>query len=275
VARNSHFSFYYSELILYLIKNGGIEKFLKLLGIKEKPCSGDTIYCIFYILNQILPFFHKDYLKEIGITLKSNIFEYLNTISEKEMRNLKKETTDYIFKVLKTVLNFTEGADQRNKLLENINLNLSIKLLKTTFLDKRIQAVKTIMDIIKSMKNDPSKKEFMLKLIDDSQIFNEIYGKNSHIQLIIKSKDLLEVLLIDDKLSEEQIEMIWSATKKGDLEGKLNVLKMLKDITKYLKPKHVKVLLEKIYNYSTEQELINEEIEVKIFLKLNILIVNL
>ena len=36
-------------------------------------------------------------------------------------------------------------------------------MLKTSFLDKRIQAVKTLVDIIRTSKGDPNKSEIIVK----------------------------------------------------------------------------------------------------------------
>jgi hypothetical protein len=133
-------------------------------------------------------------------------------------------------------------------------------MLKTSLLDKRISAVKTIVDMIKSAKNETEKSLKLLKIIEDHKIFYEIYGPNSHIQLINKSKDLLEIMLQEDKLSSGEMEIIWNGTKKGDLEGKLTILKTLKEISSSLKEKHIKMLLDNIYQ-SEPKVLINEEID--------------
>ena len=82
--------------------------------------------------------------------------------------------------------------------------------------------------------------------------------------MINKSKDLLEIMMQEDKLSDGEMELIWSATNRGDLEGKLTILKTFKEISKSLKPKHIKLLLDNIYS-ATGQELINEEIDVIIY----------
>jgi len=114
--------------------------------------------------------------------------------------------------------------------------------------------------MIKSAKNQTEKSLKVLKIIEDHKIFYEIYGPNSHIQLINKSKDLLEIMLQEDKLSSGEMEIIWNGTKKGDLEGKLTILKTLKEISSSLKEKHIKMLLENIYQ-SEPKVLINEEID--------------
>ncbi len=83
--------------------------------------------------------------------------------------------------------------------------------------------------------------------------------------MINKSKELLEILIQEQKLSESEMELIWNATKKGDLEAKLSILKILKEITKSLNPKYIKILLNKIYT-NEAQELLNEEIDVSFIL---------
>ena len=73
-------------------------------------------------------------------------------------------------------------------------------------------------------------------------------------------------MIKSDRLSENEFELIWNATNKGDLEGKLTILKLLKELSKAMKNKHLDMLLQKIYS-TKSNELINEEIDVS-FIKL-------
>ena len=82
-----------------------------------------------------------------------------------------------------------------------------------------------------------------MKLIEDNRLFNEIYGPNSHIQLINKSKEFLEIMIQNNKLSETELSIIWEATQKGDLEGKLTILNIFKEIIGSFKENHLN------YNY--------------------------
>lgn len=70
-------------------------------------------------------------------------------------------------------------------------------------------------------------------------------------------------MLQEDKLSEGEIEMIWAATNKGDLEGKLTIIKTLKEVSKSLKEKHVNSFLKNIYAIQTK-DLYIDEIDVRI-----------
>lgn len=133
------------------------------MGRKERP-SVECVYLISIVFNSFYTLFHKEYIKEISEELKTNFINYLSDLSEKEIRSVKKDTIDNILKILKTILGLTIGIEERNKLLEKINITFSTKMLKTTFLEKRIQAVKSLIDIIRSSKNDPTKNEFIVLL---------------------------------------------------------------------------------------------------------------
>ena len=263
VAKNSNFSFYFALLINNFAALGGFESLLNLLkkdGDSKEKLNAELLYYIFNFIASASSLFHKEYLKILAGIMKENVIKYLNELSQNDLRNMKKETIELITKVLKYYLSFTLSQEERNEVVENFGLSFSLKMLKTSLLDKRISAVKTIVDLIKSAKNEPDKCAKLLKIIEEHKIFYEIYGPNSHIQLINKSKDLLEIMLQEDKLSSGEMEMIWNGTKKGDLEGKLTILKTLKEISQSLKEKHIKMLLENIY-LSEPQVLINEEID--------------
>ena len=133
-----------------------------ILANKEKP-NGDIVCLCFNILSQCSSLFHKEYIKKIGEEMKNNVVSYLNDLTQNELRNIKKDTIDVILKVLKFYLNFTLCVEEKNKILEKFNITFSTKMLKTSFLDKRIQAVKTLVDIIRTSKGDPNKSEMIVK----------------------------------------------------------------------------------------------------------------
>jgi hypothetical protein len=117
--------------------------------------------------------------------------------------------------------------------------------------------------MIKSAKSDVSKSSLVLKLIEENNVFYEIFGPNSHIQLINKSKELLEIMIQKEKLLVKELEIIWEGTRKGDLEGKLTILKIIKDLFKSFNQQHINFLSDKLYSTQLN-ELSIEEIDVTI-----------
>lgn len=257
IARNNSFSYYFAMMLTRFAEFGGYEQIISFISTKP---NSDIINFILIILGSSFGLLHKEFIKRLTTDLQKNIIQYINSMSQNDIRNIKKETIELMSKVLKYYLSVSLPVNERNEIIEKFTITIALKMLKTTFLDKRISAVKSIIDTIRSEKSNPGKSDNLLKLIEENQIFYEIYGPNSHIQLINKSKELLEIMLEEDKLSNGEIEMIWNATKKGDIEGKLTILKTLKEISHSLKDKHIKMFLDNIYS-SKPEDLTNEEID--------------
>ena len=144
---------------------------------------------------------------------------------------MKKETIDLMIEILKQPSkSVSKRNDNNNYLIETFSLNFAIKMLKTEYLDKRTSAIKSISDIIKIHKYNDEFKQKLIELIKDNNIIYEIYGPNSHIQLVRNSKELIEILLTNNKLSEDELSLIWNATKTGDLDEKKTIIKILNEI---------------------------------------------
>ena len=248
-------------LLKNFAESDGFDKLLKILH--NKP-NNEVVHTIFGILNSSINYLHKDFIVLIGEEVYTSANVFLKDLSSNELRSMRKDTLEVINKVLKSYLCASKGKEEGSRIIEEFSISTAIKFLKTSSLDKRIHAVKTIIDIIKSARFDKDKTLAILQLIEDNQIFNEIYGANSHIQLINKSKELLEIMLNEDKLSDSEIELIWGATNKGDLEGKLTILKILKEISRSLNEKHINTLLGYIYA-SNSKALITDEIDVSFY----------
>jgi ubiquitin C-terminal hydrolase len=259
---SSSFSFFYSQLLYKFCDVDGYTRIINAIVNADLPTHHELINIIFSILNNSCYLLHKDYLKILSPLLHSNTINYINNMNQNELRNIKKETLDLITKVLRFFLYFEVPVDQIDAEIEKFILNFSLVMLKTNFLEKRISAIRTIVDILrKNIKDFKNIQPHLLKIIEDYKIFYEIYGPNSHIQLIKYSKELLEILAREEKLSEGEIELIWKATRKGDLEGKMTILKILKDISGSLNKIHLKKILDHIYESNIKSgEILIEEI---------------
>ena len=86
------------------------------------------------------------------------------------------------------------------------------------------------MILIKKHKYNNDFKQQLIDLIKQNNIIYEIFGPNSHIQLVRNSKDIIEILLLNDQLSDEELSLIWNGTKTGDLDQKKVIIKILNEI---------------------------------------------
>jgi hypothetical protein len=261
VGKGIGFSFYYALLLKSFGDQGGFDLMIEKL---KSSINSDAIHCCFFIFSQSFNYFHRSFLAEIGNELYNISRAYFQELSNGEVKNVKKDTVDLISKLLRQfVVSDKKNAHFLDE-LEEFSISCSVKFLKSSSLEKRIQAIKTMVDLIKGSKGNEKKTIRVLDLIEENKVFEEIFGPNSHIQLINKSQELLEIMIKEDKLSDKEFELIWSGTNKGDLEGKLTILKLFKDLSKVMKNKHLEMLLKNIYS-TKQSDLLNDEIEVSTY----------
>ena len=78
------------------------------------------------------------------------------------------------------------------------------------------------------------------------KIIQEIFGPNYHSQIISRATEVVQLLLVENKLCEDDIKLIWSCTKKGDLEAKVTIIKLLSELADNLKEEYIEMLLNNI-----------------------------
>ncbi|MCQ2815956.1 MAG: hypothetical protein MJ252_01700 [archaeon] len=257
IARKGTYSYFFNSLITYIGQQGFFEMIINSLSqfnSTEKPITNEVLMVGFNILFNCAEYLYYPYAVELCKLLKEKVFSYLDVLSNTDLRNLKKETIDLISETLKKYLSIAnKNSDEDNDTFEKFQIAFSMKMLKTDFLEKRNAAMKGIIDLIKGTHYEKEKQIELLKLIKENKIINEIFGPNSHVQLISKSKELIEILLDYNELDKEEMDLIWSCIKNGDLEAKLSIVKIFKEFILTLNPKYVKMTLESILNAKENQ----------------------
>ena len=181
--------------------------------------------------------------------------EIKNDIEKKELRQLYNELNKYISEINKNI-------SDDNKINDILN---SIKIGN---FDKRLQGIKTINDYINKSQSNKQNIQKIVELIIKNGIINEIFGPNYHSQIISKSIEILKTLVIEDKLNEDDIKLIWSCTKRGDIEAKLTIMNLLSDLAPNLKENSIAILLDNIIN-SVDSNQVNQN-EIDLVYKLSI-----
>ena len=235
------FSYYFSKLLKLIADNGYFEEMLKIL--KEKP-SAEEIYNIFYILMNCTSYLHKEYFKRNYELFKEAYFDMMDNLSTKEIKNMQKEITELCNKFfIKINYTLSDNKTMKKEVMDDINLTLNLKMIKSSKFDKVIQGLKFIGDYIKTISDDNGKKN-LIDLIKKNNIIKDIFGTNYHAQIISKSNDILEFMIKNEELDDEELKLIWSLTKKGDFEAEKNIIQLLSDLISFFNEKYCNVLLQ-------------------------------
>ena len=250
---NDEFKYYFASLLKMMDNSGCYEQIISFL--KDKP-NMIELYNIFYIIKKSDAYLHKDFFKENKELFKMAFFDSVEGLSSKDIKILQKEFIDYSINFL-TRVNYIITGEKQSKKSDEIKFELSIKLIKSSIFDKKIQGLKMLTEYIK-LNSDEKDIKYIIEAIKKYNIIKELFGSNYHTQIINKSNEILEFMLKNNELTEEDIKLIWSLTEQGDLEAKMTIIKLISDFTKFLNEKLCSVILnsiniEKITTFSEKE----------------------
>ena len=148
-------------------------------------------------------------------------------------------------------------------MIETFNLEISLLCFESNFLERKIQGLKSLLEIMKNIKYNNLKFlniQIINTIIDKNELFEKIYGVKGHIELIKRSADFLKYMINENLIVSEQLDKIWAATKTGVTEAKLSIYKVLTEVGLSLKTDQLYFIITKISEIPPT-ELISDEIE--------------
>ena len=209
---DENFSFYFAKLLKLMADNGCFEEMMKILN--DKPTS-DEIYNIFFILINCTSYIHKEFYRKNMKFFKEAFFNMMDNLSSKEIRSFQKEVIElannFFYKINYLL---SENKKMKKEDLEDINLNISLKMIKSSIFDKKIQGIKKICDFIKTISDEEGKK-YIIDLIKKYDIIKDIFGTNYHTQIISKSNEILELMIKNNELTEEELNMVFNKARRS------------------------------------------------------------
>ena len=264
LGKGSNFSYYFALFLKRLADENVLEEFINI--INNKPNS-EEILTIFYTLYYAIPYLHKQYLIENLDKFKSGIINFINNLNTKEIRSLPKFLIEMITKFitrLKDTLKLDDNDQIKKELTsleDEIIISFSIKMIKTSIFDKRIQGIKKLNEFIQENITKENTMKIIIDLIQKNEIIKEIFGANYHSQIISKSDKILSLLLRSNEIKEEDIKLIWDCTQRGDLEAKSTIMKLLSDLAENLNENFINILLQNIINEFDKNKINEKEID--------------
>ena len=264
IGKTNNFCYYYALFWKKLADDNVFEEFIKILN--NKP-NGEELYTILQTIYCAFPYLHKQYLIENVDNFKNAILNFINNLDTKEIRNMPKNLPEIFFKFLKSIneilIQENSVADNQSivKTIEEISINLSIKMLKTSIFDKRMQGIKSLTEFINDNESKEETIQALINILQKNEIIKEIFGANYHSQIISKSDKILSLLLKHNQVKEEDIKLIWECTQRGDLEVKNIIMKLLSDLAQNLNENFINILLQNVIDKIDEDKMNEKDID--------------
>ena len=258
IGKLGNFSFYYAYLLKKIEYLGDFDNFIDI--IKDKP-NKEEILTIFTILLSSLDYIHNKYILENRDIFKKAFKDYINNSDDKEIKNLD-NYVDLPIRFLKKIYKIQNNLDEKEieKTIEDeILLTLAFRKIKTIYFDKRIEGIKFIDGILNKRKNDEQSISKICILIKENKLLNEIFGPNYHSQIISKSAEMVKLLIKNKILNEDDINLIWGCTQKGDTEVRRTIINLFMGLLQHYDEDFLGVLFNSLVNISdgkpNEQEI--------------------
>lgn len=198
--------------------------------------------------------YHRDFAAKFIPDIKDAVQSAILNAPEASIRNVRKEKIEGIVSRLNDLLKRVYTYEQRELEIEHLNLDIVLTCLKSNILERRIQGIKSLAETLKNLKysktNEQAFATYMLEWLEKHKIIEMIFDpKNYHVQIIQRSKEILKILIVEDKLSKEQLDLFWRATEFDD-ETRREIYNIIEETSTPMQSHHVMQFLNKFLESS-------------------------
>lgn len=143
--------------------------------------------------------YHKEFVVEYGPRFVSVCKRRLREAPEKSLRDVRREKIDAIIKSVDCLSRRLIAKDEREKETEVLRLEVSLMCLKSNYLERRIQGIRDLNQIIKGnriLSNKSFTSQFLIEWMQSNDVFGILFDtKRTHLQLVQRTNDILKLLL--------------------------------------------------------------------------------
>ena len=126
--------------------------------------------------------------------------------------------------------------DERESQTEILKLEVCLICLKSGFLERRIQGIRDLNQIVRNnrmMSNKSFTTKFLIEWLYNNGVFIILFDpKKTHLQIVQRCTDVLKLLLAEDMLNQDILEMFWTLAKS---EYKIEIYKIINDVAFFFK----------------------------------------
>ena len=145
--------------------------------------------------------------------------------------------------------------DERERSGELLKLELSLKQLSSTYLERRINGIRDLSTLINNNTllkiSETFTTEFLIAWMTDNEVFDIIWNyRKTHQELVTRSNDIFRLLAKEHALTPELRALVWELSKS---EHKLEVLKLISVGSYYMSSEDAEFFAKAIAATPTEE----------------------
>ncbi|CAD8072236.1 unnamed protein product [Paramecium sonneborni] len=250
---------FYLRTMSFFRSKGGLQAWEGLLKQQE---NSEYNYIPLKAMNRIVitqQYLSSYYQLPEQITMAKKTFEWLqNRVNNLTVQDIKDTDIDQIKELTSEYQYYFSKCypeDQLNKLTDEIQFQLSLKFLKSSFLEKRVKGISEIKDFTEKLKFEQQtnqkfrssvNKDDLIGWITQNRILDyTLLGDSVHPELIKRSSDIAVFLCRNQAFPIDYIDKIWTNNYDKHETTQLALYEFFKIVSPYLSF----LGIEKLYNH--------------------------
>ena len=113
-----------TECINLFGEQGGFDQIIARISDKENPINLELLAHYMECLGRMYPMYHRDFIADFAPKVKEGVLNAIFNAPEESIRNIKKEKVEQIVNRLGDLLKRVMNYEERDRTLENLNLNI-------------------------------------------------------------------------------------------------------------------------------------------------------
>ncbi|CAD8206268.1 unnamed protein product [Paramecium pentaurelia] len=247
-----------SIILIQMINDFGSQGlFQYILEQIQGKCTIEFLHIYMQILNNIHEMLHKqfiiNYVPALQIAVQNNILQS----TDNNLRNFSAQKITDILQSLTNLLKRVYPIQKRSEIIDRFDLDIAFKCFTSDFLERKIQGLKAIQELIKRTKdlyNQYGMQEYqkqaaiqkILEWLNEKKIFETLYVGSGNSHLVQRSGEFFKFLIEEKMIGIPNLKEIWNSLDKAEYENKLAIYKLLKDVSNSLEKEQLEFLTEEI-----------------------------
>lgn len=233
----------YTQSFLFLLdlfaSLGGFEKFVTiakcfLVPIQILKCVNLTIFKDFIDPN-LFEYFSKG--------LSDGVIERIHRFTDKDMKYLESEV------IVSLASNYNSNDFHYSALLQKSFLLMYCKMVKSSFLEKRIKGINEISRYLEIINQNSAYEDDALDIFSKEEMLKEILQTRVHGEVLKRSNKLLNFLAKNCQISQLECQILWNFSKDQQKIISESGFSLIIEICPYI----AEVLADDIYNKMISQ----------------------
>ncbi|KAJ3439776.1 ubiquitin carboxyl-terminal hydrolase faf-x-related [Anaeramoeba flamelloides] len=246
--------------INYFYNIGGFHTLLLHLTSNEHKINSQITLQLLEPIIKISHLYKVEFLKEIEPSLKKVLVRILNCKYEQ----LKHQNFDQLILISSKIFKGLKHlpTQERNKIRDKFILDISLKYITSPYLDMRVSGIERLQkecrflfkqkheEQKKKKKNSQNQSSLPKRWINSkrfliwgkqNKLINILFGEFRHPKILNQTCKILEFYAINNKINNDELDLIWNASKEYQAISEI-IYEFLLKIIKYLSIETIKYL---------------------------------